>query len=65
MSHALNCTEIEGQYVEMLPARTVLSLIDLLEIGKGDEHAVHGRPGTNVTSHVEGKVYQHPEGIHD
>lgn len=63
MSHELIFVEIEGQYVEMLPSRTLLTLIDIADFGPGQ--GIDGRPGTSVAHHVDGKVYQYPEGIHD
>ena len=44
MSDALSFAEIDGQHVELLPARTVLSLVAM---GKGGGDGGAGGPGGN------------------
>jgi hypothetical protein len=50
MSDALSFAEIEGQHVELLPARTVLTLFTLSEHG---EHG-HGHGGEHGGEHGGG-----------
>lgn len=44
--------EIEGQYVEGLPPRTALSLLDLLDLGGGDSLPIGGDGGNNSASNA-------------
>jgi hypothetical protein len=57
MSDALNCVEIDEQNVELLPARTVLSMISLQDpaggnAGNGGQGGTGGTGGAN-----EGKAF--------
>lgn len=50
MSHEVISAEIEGQYVEVLPSRSVLTLISLAELlamGGGDALPIGGDGGEN------------------
>jgi hypothetical protein len=56
MSDALSFTEIEGQHVELLPARTVLSMISL-EVPRGGDAGNGGQGGKGgVGGEGEGKA---------
>ena len=60
MSDALTFAELEGQNIEALPARTVLSLLDIVDLGGGD--AQGGAGGTNTASSTKGDVLQTANG---
>jgi len=47
MSDALSFAEVDGQHVELLPARTVLGVLDIL--GAGDGNGGAGGTGTQET----------------
>lgn len=47
MSNALSCAEIDGQYVELLPARTVMSAFSFGCGGCGGGHGGDGGTGGN------------------
>jgi hypothetical protein len=50
MSDALSFVEIDGQHVELLPARTVMSLFALDGGNGGNGGAAQGGVGVNVLS---------------
>ncbi|HEY6422225.1 MAG TPA: hypothetical protein VIY28_03045 [Pseudonocardiaceae bacterium] len=45
MSDAMSCAELDGQQVELLPARTVLSLFTMGSTGSDGGHGASGSDG--------------------
>ncbi len=50
MSDAMNSAELSEQYVELLPARTVLSLLPAGLPGANGDPGTPGAKGTNMSS---------------
>lgn len=48
MSDATSCAELDGQHVELLPARTLLSLLNMIDLGIDGAPGTPGAPGTGV-----------------
>lgn len=48
MSDATNCAEFDGQQVELLPARTLLSLFSVIDLDTGGTPGTPGTPGLNI-----------------
>lgn len=62
MSNPLTFVEVEGQHVEVLPDRIVLSRIDVVDLGGGDARPVGCDGGKNYASNVNTPVYQNADG---
>ena len=45
MSDATNSAELDGQHVELLPARTLLSLLSVIDLGTDGSPGTPGTPG--------------------
>ena len=48
MSDETSCAELDGQHVELLPARTVLSLVSVVDLDTGGAPGITGTPGPSV-----------------
>ena len=48
MAEAMSVTELEGQHVELLPARTVLSLFSVGDQGASGSHGDAGADGKSI-----------------
>lgn len=53
MSDAMSLAELEGQHVELLPARTVLSLFSVGDQGANGGHGDAGASGSSNGSYGE------------
>ncbi len=52
MSDATNCAELDGQHVELLPARTLLSLLSMIDLGTDGAPGTPGTPGLGTPGPV-------------
>ncbi|MGH4009270.1 MAG: hypothetical protein ACRDTH_14130 [Pseudonocardiaceae bacterium] len=48
MSDATSFAELDGQHVELLPIRTLLSLFSAIDLGTGGAPGVPGAPGAGT-----------------
>ncbi|MGH3918286.1 MAG: hypothetical protein ACRDSG_04470 [Pseudonocardiaceae bacterium] len=48
MSDATSIAKLDGQHVELLPARTLLSLLSVVDLGTDGAPGIPGKPGPSI-----------------